>query len=140
MINRLHLMTMQILSRARLSKVIDDLKLYPEESKEKTREQVIDLMRGRIQMEPVLPELDPELKRKMDIQVNTFRLFFRHEDPKVGAAVANRLSNDFIDEHIKERVRASGDTADFVESDRATVRPCCRASDATMARWWAPPR
>ena len=28
-INRLHLMTMQILSRARLSKVIDELKLYP---------------------------------------------------------------------------------------------------------------
>ncbi len=31
-IYRLHLMTMQILSRARLSKVIDEFKLYPEES------------------------------------------------------------------------------------------------------------
>ncbi|MCU0668804.1 MAG: Wzz/FepE/Etk N-terminal domain-containing protein, partial [Myxococcota bacterium] len=44
-INRLHLMEMQILSRARLSKVIDDLKLYPEESEQKTREEVIDMMR-----------------------------------------------------------------------------------------------
>ena len=132
-INRLHLMTMQILSRARLSKVIDDLKLYPEESKEKTREQVIDIMRGRIRMEPVLPELDPELKRKMDIQVNTFRLYFRHEDPKVGAAVANRLSNDFIDEHIKERVQSSGDTTDFVESELQRLTGRLRELEAKIA-------
>jgi uncharacterized protein involved in exopolysaccharide biosynthesis len=54
-IYRLHLMTMQILSRARLSKVIDEFKLYPDESEEKTREEVIDTMRERIQIEPVLP-------------------------------------------------------------------------------------
>ena len=64
-INRLHLMTMQILSRARLSKVIDELKLYPKESEKKTREQVIDMMRNRIQVEPVLPDLDPELKKSL---------------------------------------------------------------------------
>jgi len=133
-INRLHLMTMQILSRARLSKVIDELKLYPEESKEKTREQVIDMMRKRIKIEPVLPELDPELKRKMDIQVNTFRLFFRHEDANVGAAVANRLSNDFIDEHIKERVQSSGDTADFVESELQRLTTRLRELEAQIAK------
>ncbi len=115
--NRLHLMTMQILSRARLSKVIDELKLYPKESESKTREQVIDMMRSRIRVEPVLPDIDPELKRKLDIQINTFRLFFNHENAAVGAAVANRLANDFIDEHIKERVQSSGDTADFVDSE-----------------------
>jgi polysaccharide chain length determinant protein (PEP-CTERM system associated) len=122
--NRLHLMTMQILSRSRLSKIIDELKLYPEESKEKTREQVIDMMRGRIHVEPLLPEVSPDLKKNMIIQVNTFRLYFRHEDPVVAAAVANRLSNDFIDEHIRDRVQSSGDTAEFVESEleRLTVR------------------
>ena len=107
--NRLHLMTMQILSRSRLSKVIDDLKLYPKESEEKTREEVIDMMRSRIHVEPVLPDIpDPELKRRMEIDVNTFRLYFRHDNAGVAAAVANRLANDFIDEHIKERVQSSG--------------------------------
>jgi polysaccharide chain length determinant protein (PEP-CTERM system associated) len=133
-INRLHLMTMQILSRSRLSKMIDELKLYPEESEEKTREQVIDMMRERIQMEPVLPELEPDMKRKMDIQVNTFRLFFRHEDANVGAAVANRLSNDFIDEHIKERVQSSGDTADFVESELQRITGRLRELEAQIAQ------
>jgi len=133
-INRLHLMTMQILSRARLSKVIDELKLYPKESEKKTREQVIDMMRSRIKVEPVLPDIDPELKRKLDIQINTFRLFFRHENANVGAAVANRLSNDFIDEHIKERVQSSGDTADFVDSELQRLTGRLRELEAQIAQ------
>ncbi len=132
--NRLHLMTMQILSRARLSKVIDELKLYPKESEQKTREQVIDMMRSRIRVEPVLPDIDPELKRKLDIQINTFRLFFRHANANVGAAVANRLSNDFIDEHIKERVQASGDTADFVDSELQRLTARLRELEAQIAQ------
>lgn len=133
-INRLHLMEMQILSRSRLSKVIDDLKLYPAESERKTREEVIDMMRSRIVVSPVFPEnLDPELKRRMDIEVNTFQLFFRHENAAVAAAVANRLANDFIDEHIKERVRASGDTADFVESELQRLSARLREVEAQIA-------
>jgi polysaccharide chain length determinant protein (PEP-CTERM system associated) len=133
--NRLHLMTMQILSRARLSKVIDDLKLYQQESEEKTREEVIDMMRSRIHVEPVLPEIaDPELKRRMEIDVNTFRLYFRHDNAGVAAAVANRLSNDFIDEHIKERVQSSGDTADFVESELQRLATRLRELEAQIAQ------
>lgn len=134
-INRLHLMEMQILSRSRLSKVIDDLKLYPEESEEKTREEVIDMMRSRIVVAPVFPEnLDPELKRRMEIEVNTFQLLFRHENAAIAAAVANRLANDFIDEHIKERVRASGDTADFVESELQRLSARLREVEAQIAQ------
>ena len=134
-INRLHLMEMQILSRSRLSKVIDDLHLYPKESEEKTREEVIDMMRSRIVVAPVFPEnLDPELKRRMEIEVNTFQLFFRHENAGIAAAVANRLANDFIDEHIKERVRASGDTADFVESELQRLSARLREVEAQIAQ------
>jgi polysaccharide chain length determinant protein (PEP-CTERM system associated) len=132
--NRLHLMTMQILSRSRLSKVIDELKLYPKESEEMTREQVIDMMRGRIHVEPLLPEVSPDLKKNMILQVNTFRLYFRHEDPSVGAAVANRLSNDFIDEHIKDRVQSSGDTAEFVESELERLTGRLRELEAQIAQ------
>jgi polysaccharide chain length determinant protein (PEP-CTERM system associated) len=133
--NRLHLMTMQILSRARLSKVIDDLKLYQKESESKTREEVIDLMRSRINVEPVLPEInDPDLKRRMDIDVNTFRLYFRHDNAGIAAAVANRLSNDFIDEHIKERVQSSGDTADFVDSELQRLSTRLRDLEGQIAQ------
>lgn len=132
--SRLHLMTMQILSRARLSKVIDELKLYPDESEEMTREQVIDMMRGRIHVEPLLPDLTADLKKNMIIDVNTFRLYFRHENAALGAAVSNRLANDFIDEHIKERVQSSGDTADFVESELQRLTGRLRELEAQIAQ------
>ena len=116
--SRLHLMTMQILSRPRLSRVIDDLGLYRELSEEKTREQVIEHMRRRIHVEPVLPELERGLSRpNSNVEINTFRLYFRDESAKTVAAVANRLANDFIDEHIRERVQVSGETADFIEGE-----------------------
>lgn len=121
LMNRLHLLTMQILSRARLSRIIDDLGLYPELSQEKTREEVIDFMRGQIWVQPVLPELDVEANRNREIIINTFRLYFGHERREVAAAVANRLASDFIDEHIRDRVRASGDTAEFIESELARL-------------------
>src|SRR5688572_10509546 len=41
---RLHLMTAQILARPRLSRIIDELNLYQDESEYLLREEVIDLM------------------------------------------------------------------------------------------------
>ena len=76
--SRLHLMTMQILSRGRLSRIITELELYPEESKEMTREEVISLMRSHIRIEPVLPELEvTDRRRQRDFEINTFRLYFQ---------------------------------------------------------------
>jgi polysaccharide chain length determinant protein (PEP-CTERM system associated) len=136
---RLHLMTMQILSRSRLSKVIDDLKLYPEESEYMTREQIIELMRSMIRVEPVLPELEQQsqiLQRRSsngEIEINTFRLFFLSDSPGTAAAVANRLANDFIDEHIKERVQVSGDTSEFIEAELARLAARIQEVEARIA-------
>jgi polysaccharide chain length determinant protein (PEP-CTERM system associated) len=132
---RLHLMTMQILSRARLSKIIDDLGLYEDLSDEMTREEVIEHMRSEISVEPVLPELSAGLDtRNQPVEINTFRLFFRHEHPRTAADVANRLSNDFIDEHIRDRVQISGDTAEFIESELNRLAQRLREVEAQIAQ------
>jgi polysaccharide chain length determinant protein (PEP-CTERM system associated) len=134
-LSRLHLMTMQILSRARLSKVIDEFGLYPKESETMTREEVIDMMRNRIDLQPVLPQIsDPDLERRVQLTVNTFQLSFRHDNPAQAAAVANRLANDYIDEHIKERVQSSGDTADFVDSELQRLSSRLREDESGIAK------
>jgi polysaccharide biosynthesis transport protein len=119
--NRLHLMTMQILSRGRLSKVIDEFRLYPEESEEMTREEVIDEMRDDIRVEPVLPELEGNRRGNEPIEINTFRLYYQSHSPQTAADVAARLANDFIGEHIKERVEVSSSTAEFIEAELARL-------------------
>lgn len=134
LMNRLHLMTMQILSRARLSRIIDELGLYPELSEEMTREEVIAHMRSQIRVEPVLSELETDARRRDEQPVNTFRLFFRHERASTASNVANRLANDFIDEHIRDRVKASSDTAEFIEAEQARMAVRLREVDAQIAR------
>jgi polysaccharide biosynthesis transport protein len=115
---RLHLIQMQILSRGRLSRIIDDLGLYAEESKTMTREEIIQMMRGQIRLVPVLPELDSQVaSRQREVEINTFVLSFRHRSATTAADVTNRLASDFIDEHIRERVQISGDTSEFIEAE-----------------------
>jgi polysaccharide chain length determinant protein (PEP-CTERM system associated) len=115
---RLHLMTAQILSRPRLSSIIDDLDLYRDESEEMVREEVIDLMRAAIRVEPVLPEMERgAASRRRDSEINQFRINFHDRDGLVAARVAQRLANDFIEEHISERVKISQKSLEFIQGE-----------------------
>src|SRR5215469_3033346 len=132
---RLHIMTSQILSRGRLSKVIDDLRLYTSESKRWTREEIIEYMRKHIRVEPVLPELEQgSLRHSQDVDINTFKLYFIGDTPDVAANVANRLANDFIEEHLKERVQVSGDTSEFIEAELGRLNSRIQQVDQRMAQ------
>jgi polysaccharide chain length determinant protein (PEP-CTERM system associated) len=116
--SRLHLISMQILSRGRLNKVIEEFNVYPELDSEMTREEIIERMRSHIAVTPVLSELEARLGiRNSDVEINTFQLAFRHRNRDVAAAVTNRLANDFVEEHIKERAAMSGDTSEFIEAE-----------------------
>lgn len=121
---RLNIMTAQILSRPRLSRIIDDMTLYEKESEEMTREEIIEMMRSNILVEPVIPELQAEGPRNKEIEINTFRISFWSEQAGTSAAVANRLAQDFIDQHIRERVQLSGDTSELIQAEleRLTAR------------------
>lgn len=113
---RLGLMTAEILSRIRLSKIIDDMDLYEEESEEMQRIEVVDLMRSYINVVPVLSELE-EGQRRRDVKFNTFRIIFRHEDRNVAAAVAQRIANDFINANIESRTQVTSKSLDFMQDE-----------------------
>ena len=110
---------MQILSRGRLSRVIDEFDVYPDLADEMTREEIIEFMRDRITVTPVFSELEARVgvRAAPTAEINTFQLAYRHRNRDVAAAVANRLANDFVEEHIKERAEMSGDTSEFIEAE-----------------------
>jgi len=115
---RLHILSMEILSRGRLSKVIDEFDVYPELEDEMTREEIIEKMRSEITVAPVLSDLEARVGvRTADMEINTFQLTYRHRNRDIAAAVANRLANDFVEAHIKERAEMSGDTSEFIEAE-----------------------
>ena len=112
---RLGIMTAQILSRARLSRMIDRFDLYPEESKRMQRQEVIDMMRSHVSVEPVMSELEADQRNARDIEFNTFKIWFRSRDPETAALVAQNIANDFLDANIKARVEVSQQSLDFME-------------------------
>lgn len=113
---RLHLMTAQILSRPRLSRIIDELGLYAEQSKYMLREEIIDLMRNRIRVEPVVPDLQ-QTRRNEEAQINQFKIFFEDYNPKIARDVAQHLANDFIETHIEQRVQTTQKSLEFIQSE-----------------------
>jgi uncharacterized protein involved in exopolysaccharide biosynthesis len=117
-------MTSEILSRPRLSRIIDELGLYKEESKSLLREEVIDLMREKIAVVPLLPEFQEEIpQRQRDkMSLNTFRIIFTSDNANTAAAVAQRLANDFIDEHVAARVQTTQKSLEFIGAEQERLR------------------
>lgn len=114
---RLHIMTAQILSRPRLSAIVDDVNLYEDESEYMLREEIIDLMRSRVRVTPVIPELERQGTRRREVEPNEFQILFDDYDPKVAREVAQRLANDFIESHIDSRVAVSQKSLEFIQGE-----------------------
>ena len=117
---RLGLMTAEILSRVRLSRIIDEMDLYEDESKDMVRLEIVELMRSYINVVPVLSELE-EGNRRRDAKFNTFRIVFRHENRNTAAAVAQRVANDFIDANIESRTDITSKSLDFMSDEIASL-------------------
>ncbi len=118
---RLGLMTAEILSRGRLSKIIDEFDLYQDESKDMERQEVIDLMRSYVSVEPVLNELETGNRRNRDVEFNTFKIIYRNENRRLAAAVAQRIAQDFINANIQARTTVTSKSLEFMEDEMASL-------------------
>jgi polysaccharide biosynthesis transport protein len=130
---RLHLMTAQILARSRMSRIIDELGLYKEESEYLLREELIDLMRKDVRVEPVVPELEQRSTRR-EIAINEFRIFYDNYNPIVARDVAQRLANDFIETHINARVQTSQKSLEFIEGELDRLSKRVREVETEIAQ------
>jgi polysaccharide chain length determinant protein (PEP-CTERM system associated) len=131
---RLHLMTAQILARPRLSRIIDEFGLYKQESGRLLREEIIDLMRDDVHVEPVIPELEQRSARTRDVVINEFRIFYDNYDPNVARDVANRLAQDFIETHINARVQTSQKSLEFIEGELDRLSKRVREVETEIAQ------
>ncbi len=131
---RLHLMTAQILSRPRLSRIIDEEDLYVDESGYMLREEIIDLMRERVRVEPVIADLEQVTSRSRDLEINEFKILFDDYDPVVARDVAQRLANDFIDNHIEARVEVSQKSLEFIDGELERLASRIRKVEGDIAQ------
>jgi polysaccharide chain length determinant protein (PEP-CTERM system associated) len=101
------LMTDAILSRTQLVQIIDEFGLYPEQRKNTSPEQLAELMRSNITVDPTEKTTDPK-------GLNAFKISFTGSDPISTQAVTKRLTTLFIQENNADREEQSTGTTKFL--------------------------
>jgi polysaccharide chain length determinant protein (PEP-CTERM system associated) len=112
---RLNAISQEIMSRTRLEAVIDEMKLFPNESKTVDRDALVAMVRSNITVDISRRAPGPETG-------GYFSIKYTSKDPQVAAAVANRLSSLFIEENLKQREQQAVGTTEFLASELAVTK------------------
>lgn len=100
--DRLPTINDQILSRSRLERIINDFDLYTQQRETGLMEDVVQRMRGDIEIKLVGKE--------------SFRVSYISGDPKTAQRVTERLAGLYIEENLRDRENVTDDTNRFLES------------------------
>ena len=112
---RLNTIGQEILSRARLERLVGEMGLYPQLRGKATPEAITNRMRSDITLEVRAGE-------GRSRATTSFALSYRGRDPVTVAAVANMLASSYIEENSKVRERQASGTADFLKSQLRDAR------------------
>ena len=100
-------MTDAVLSRTQLLQIMDEFDLFPNERKHLVPEQLVELMRRNIKVEPL--QKGSETK-----DLNAFKISFIGVDPHSAQEVTNKLTTLFISEDLQSRDEQSTGTTNFL--------------------------
>jgi polysaccharide chain length determinant protein (PEP-CTERM system associated) len=114
---RLQTISQEILSRARLEKVIARFGLYPGLTSRVRLAAVVDRMRKDIQLESKGTEAIGGRATTI-----AFSLSYRGRDPETVALVTNTLASSYVEENSRQREQQASGTAAFLRGQLAEVK------------------
>lgn len=126
---RLNAISQEIMSRTRLEAVIDELKLFPDQSETMDREELVAKVRSNIKVDL------PRGGGRGQETAGYFSINYTSSDPRVAAAVANRLSSLFIEENLKQREQQAVGTSEFLASELAATREKLEKQGQVLAEY-----
>jgi len=103
--DRLQSISQEIMSRTRLEQIVSEFKLYQEETKSLSREEIVELMRKNIRV---------EIKGKEGAYLGYFTISYQGRDPKTVTLVTNKLASLFIEENLKFREQQAQGASEFL--------------------------
>lgn len=104
------IMTDAILSRTQLLQIINEYGLYANKRTHMDSEELVDLMRSNVTIEPM--EKNPESK-----DLNAFKISFTGDEPHLVQEVTSRLTTLFTQENLRLREEQSIGTTKFLEDE-----------------------
>jgi polysaccharide chain length determinant protein (PEP-CTERM system associated) len=116
---RMNAISVQVMSRTNLERMIESLNLYPEERKVLPMEDVVLLMRESINYEMERPR-GPG--REPNEAPNAFHVRFTYPDASVAAQVTQQLGSLFVEQNARDRGALATATNSFLETQLAEAR------------------
>ncbi len=120
--DRLQSIGQEIMSRTRLEQVISEFKLYSEEAKSLSQEEIIELMRKNVQV---------EIKGKEGY----FTISYIGKDPRTVTMVTNKLASLFIEENLKLREQQAQGTSEFLSIELNAMRTKLEEQEGAITRF-----
>lgn len=108
-------MTQSVLSRARLLQIITDLGLYKSEKSRLGPDELVQLMRKNITIEPLIADGE---RRK----ANAFKIAYSGSDPRSTPEVVSRIVSLFVDENLRNLAGQAEGTKDFLAQELDSAR------------------
>jgi polysaccharide chain length determinant protein (PEP-CTERM system associated) len=113
--DRLQMINQQILSRARLERIVEEFNLYSEMRSVRLMEDVIEQMRS---------DIDINIQANRDRRANTgaFTVSYESNNPRTALLVTERLASLFIRENLEDRAVLADATNQFLEAQLEEAR------------------
>jgi polysaccharide chain length determinant protein (PEP-CTERM system associated) len=119
--DRLQSLRQQILSRARLERIIRDFDLYPEARRTEPMEAVVQQMRPAVNIDIVRDD--------------AFNVSYTSTNPVAAKLVAERVASLFIEENLHERERLAEGTSEFLETQLENARQRLEQHERRLAEY-----
>jgi len=116
--DRLQAIRQEILSRARLRKIIAEFNLYNSSSGRIAGDEVVELMRRDITVEVVTNQLNTDRSKS----VAAFKIGYSGHNPVLVQKVTRNLASLFIEENLKDREQESEGTTNFLDDQLEKLR------------------
>lgn len=117
---RLRTIEPQIKNRDNLARIVREMDLYPELTRQGFLEGAIARARRDLTIQ---------------LQGNTFRIYFEERDPVKAARTANRVAESFIESNLKLRENQAQGTSSFLETELEKTKSRLEIQEAKIAEF-----
>ena len=127
--DRLATINRRILSTDKLVKVLEDVGLYHDKGDGRIPRGLVGMLKGNIR---ILLE-----KGWSNDQTGGFRVHYEGSDPKMVAAIANRVANLYVEENLRTRETQVEGTVEFLDSQLAEAKKKLDEQETALSRYKA---
>ena len=130
---RIQAISQKVMARPKLMEIINQYKLYEDERKRLTTEQIIEEMRDNIRLNMIeAAVVDPRSGRPTAATI-AFQLSFFGEHPEQVNKVANELMSLYLKENLKERSEKASETLLFLSAESTRLKREIEAIEENLA-------